>query len=304
MDNDRSQNAGLALGIVTFLIWVLFPLYWNQLSHVDALEILSHRVLWTMPFCAFTMLFMGGFRQIRGLLTDFRTTSMLLMSTTLIAINWGTYIWSVNNGHVLDASLGYFLNPLINVAIGLTVFREKLRRLQWVALGLAALGVLYSTIAYGSFPVIGVVLATTFGGYGALRKKVQVDAVPGLFVETLLLMPFALGFLLWLAHGQGVSFLNVDPRTDILLILGGVVTGIPLLLYVGAARRLAMSTLGMLFYITPSGLFFLAVLFYGEPVSTSKMVTFAFIWVALALFTFDLRQSMRAPKVPPAGAPD
>lgn len=290
---EKTAAAGLIFGLTAFGIWALFPLYWREIEHVDAIEILAHRVLWTVPVCALVLFFRR--KMLAALATFARPKQLLILvvTTVLISTNWGVYIWSVTHDHVLQASMGYFLNPLVNVLAGLTVFGERLRKGQWLAVALAAAGVLYAIAAAGIVPWVGLVLAFSFGLYGALRKLVSVDAVPGLFVETLIMLPVAVGYVVWLEQSGTAQFLNVSWATDIFLYGAGFVTAVPLLCYVAAARRLPISTVGMLFYITPGGLFLLGTLLYGEPVTATDMVTFGCIWSALAVFTIERRRFAR-----------
>lgn len=286
-------RSGYIYGFVAFGIWALFPFYWDELSHVDSYEILAHRILWTLPVSLLVLLYLRDVRSALAALANLRTLAVLAFAASLISFNWATYIWAVTNDQILQASLGYFLNPLVNVLAGLLIFKEHLRPLQWVAVALACAGVLVSAISLGEIPVVGLILAVSFGIYGALRKLLTVEAVPGLFIETLLLAPFALGYLIWLwTIGQGV-FASLSVSTDLLLIGTGVVTAIPLLCYVAAAQRLPISTVGMLFYLTPSGLFVLAALVYDEPITQVDMVTFGFIWAGLLLFTLERQRHAR-----------
>lgn len=295
--DSKEATAGLLLGLLAFGIWALFPLYWHELDHVDPLQVLAHRAIWTVPVCALVLFYRRELLRTFTVLKDLKTVALLVLSTALISTNWGTYIWSVSNDQILQASMGYYLNPLVNVLAGLTVFGEKLRKGQWLAVALAAAGVLYAALAFDSIPWIGLILAFSFGSYGAVRKLVSVEAVPGLFVETLLTLPVALGYLLWLeSQGLGV-FLELGVKTDAFLIGGGIVTAIPLLCYVGAARRLPISTVGMLFYLTPTGLFLMAAFLYGEPVGQGDLITFGFIWAALIVFTLERRHHARRRRV-------
>lgn len=287
----------MIFGLLAFGIWALFPLYWHELDHVDPLQVLAHRAMWTAPVCALVLLYRRELVQAFRAFAHPKTVLLLVLSTTLISVNWGTYIWSISNDQVLQASMGYFLNPLVNVLAGLTVFGEKLRKGQWVAVALAAIGVAYAAFAFDNIPWIGLILAFSFGGYGAVRKLVSVDAVPGLFIETLLTLPVALTYLLWI-ESQGLGlFMELGLRTDMLLIGGGLVTAIPLLFYVAAARRLPISTVGMLFYLTPTGLFLMAAFLYDEPIGQGDLITFGFIWAALAVFTVERRHHARRRRV-------
>ena len=217
-ENQAQTRLGYIYGFIAFGIWALFPFYWDELGHVDSYEILAHRILWTLPVSLIVLLYLRDFSSALAAMMNLRTLAVLAVAASLISFNWATYIWAVTNDHILQASLGYFLNPLVNVLAGLLIFKEHLRPLQWVAVVLACAGVLVSAISLGEIPVVGLILAFSFGIYGALRKLLTVEAVPGLFIETLLLAPFALGYLLWLwAGGQGV-FANLSLTTDVLEI--------------------------------------------------------------------------------------
>lgn len=290
---DRNRAAGYAFALSAFVTWALFPLFWNLLDGVSALEILAHRVLWTLPVCALALLAVRRFAEIRAALSSPRTLLFLGLSTALISVNWGVYIHAVTSGHVLDASLGYFLNPLVNVLAGMLLFGERLRPLQWAAIACAASGVAGAAIAVGEVSWIGLAVAFSFGGYGAVRKLIDTPAIPGLLVETLLLLPLTAGYVIWLGvEGSGV-FLQGDRSVDLLLIASGLVTAAPLMFYVAGARRLPMSTMGMLFYLTPTGLFLLGTLLYGEPVGAGDMISFGLIWLGLAVFSYDLQRYAR-----------
>lgn len=296
-DDTSETTKGYLYGLLAFGIWGLFPLYWHRLDHVDAVEILAHRALWTMPICAIALWWLKGFKDIPILFTQPKTLLLLTLSTILIASNWGVYIWSVNNDVIMQASLGYFLNPLVNVLAGLVLFNEKLRRGQWIAVSLACTGVLVAFIAGEQPPWIGIILAFSFGAYGAIRKMVTVGSVPGLFIETILIAPFAIGYLVWLEINGIGAFTHVNITTDMLLAGAGIMTAIPLFSYVASARRLPISTVGMMFYITPSCLFFMAAYLYDEPVTTIDMITFGFIWAALAVFTIERQHNARKNRI-------
>eukprot|EP00752_Nemacystus_decipiens_P000374 g374.t1 len=290
---DRSRAAGYGFALSAFVTWALFPLFWNLLDGISALEILAHRVLWTLPVCALALIAVRRLAEIRAALSNPRTLLFLGLSTALISVNWGVYIHAVTSGHVLDASLGYFLNPLVNVLAGMLLFGERLRPLQWAAIACAALGVAGAAVAVGEVSWIGLAVAFSFGGYGAVRKLIDTPAIPGLLVETLLLLPLSAGYVIWLGvEGSGV-FLQGDRSLDLLLIASGLVTAAPLMFYVAGARRLPMSTMGMLFYLTPTGLFLLGTLLYGEPVSEGDLISFGLIWLGLAVFTYDLQRYAR-----------
>ncbi len=278
---------GYVFALTAFAIWGAFPLYWNMLAHVDAIEILSHRIIWTLPICIAILLWSKKFKSSLLVFKQPQIILLLCFSTIFIASNWGIYIWAVTNDAVVQASIGYFLNPLVSVMLGLVIFKEKLRLWQWVAIGIACFGVIFAVIYGGQIPFIGMFLAVSFGLYGAIRKFIPVGSVHGLFIETLLISPIAIGYLIWLDINNISSFLNIDIRTDIILIGAGMLTAIPLFSYVAAARILPISTVGMLFYITPSILFFLAIFLYGENVTLSDYIVFGCIWLAIAIFTIE-----------------
>jgi chloramphenicol-sensitive protein RarD len=286
----RERRLGLAAGVAAYGLWGLFPIYLKLLSSVPALEVLSHRVVWALGFLALLAArrgLLGPLRQaFRG-----RVILVLAASSVAIAANWLVYIWSVQKGRILESSLGYFINPLVNVLLGVLVFKERLDRPVVLATGLATLGVGWMTLQSGGVPWIALALASLFGGYGVLRKLAPVGAVVGLVVETLLLAPLALVYLAWSSHAGTLTFLSHGRRLDVLLALSGPVTAVPLLLFVGAARRLPLSILGFLQYLSPSLQFLLAVFVYGEPISRATVMAFSLIWSGLAVL---VARSLRA----------
>lgn len=287
-----ADRAGLFLGIAAYSLWGVLPLYLHLLQSVPALQVLSHRVLWSLLLLAVIVVALRRVRSIAAAARG-RTLLFLVGSAALIAINWLVYIWAVQNAHVLDASLGYFINPLVNVALGMLVLGERLRRWQGVAIGLAAIGVLLLTLHGGGALWIPLALALSFGGYGLLRKVAAIDALGGLTVETLLLGPPALAVLLWAQH-SGTAAFGSSTRIDLLLIAAGVVTATPLLLFAAAAKRLPYATMGLLQYIAPTLQFLEAVLLFGEPVLPVHLATFALIWSGCALYAWDSLRAYRA----------
>lgn len=287
----RSQQGGL-LAVSAFIIWGLFPLYFKLISHIAALEILSNRIIWA-AICLFFLLFI--LKRWHDVLAIFRNPQQimyLVISTLLIVTNWGVYIWSVNSNNIIEASLGYYINPLFNIVLGYVLLKEKLRSLQWFAVFLAAIGVSIQLVTYGEVPWIALTLAVTFGLYGFVHKKVNVGSVPSLFIETIILLPIAFIFLSFLASKNTGPVIWSD-NDWLLLMIAGPVTIIPLLLFTGAAKRLNYSTLGFLQYISPSILFLLALFLYDEPFSVAKLITFIFIWFALFLLTIDMLKNQR-----------
>ena len=284
------DRKGLLLGIGAYASWGVLPLYIHLLRDVPALQLLAHRVLWSLLLLAAIVLLLkrGGamLRAARG-----RTLLYLLASTVMIAVNWTVYIWAVQNDHVIEASLGYFMNPLVNVALGMVVLGERLRRLQGVAIGVAAAGVLVMAVGGGAL-WISLSLAVSFSLYGLIRKLAAIDALGGLTMETLLLAPLCLA---WLVHaGQtGVGSWGQSMSLDALLVLAGLVTALPLLMFAAAARRMPYSTLGLLQYIAPTIQFLMAVLVFGEPLHGAHIVTFALIWAGCALYAWDTVRASR-----------
>ena len=268
-------------------MWGLFPLYWPLLKPAGAVEILAHRIVWSLVATAVLIVVLKRSSRLRVVLATPRTRAILTIAAIVIAVNWGTYIWGVNNDHVVEASLGYFINPLVTVTMGVLVLGERLRRLQWVAMGLATVAVVGLTIEYGRPPWVALVLAFSFGTYGLAKKKANTGAVESLTVETLVLTPVAIGYLLWLM-GQGTSTFGHQGVGHLALIMGtGVVTAIPLICFGAAATRVSMTTLGMLQYLAPTIQFALGVFLFHEPMPAMRWVGFALVWVALAIFTVE-----------------
>jgi chloramphenicol-sensitive protein RarD len=274
--------AGLA-----FVIWGLSPVYWKALVAVPALEITMHRVIWSFLFLICLILLPRRRHEFAAVLKNGRMLSTLLTTAILISGNWFLYIWAVNNNYMLQASLGYYINPLVNVVLGLFFLRERLRKPQILAVLLAANGVLYLTISYGQFPWISLTLALSFGLYGLIRKVAPVGALVGLAVETMLLSPPAVIYLLYLNSQGADNIFRVSLKLDLLLFGCAPLTAAPLLFFTLGAKRLYLSTLGLMQYIGPSGMFLLAVFFYNEPFSTSQFWTFAMIWAALGIYSTD-----------------
>lgn len=283
------RRAGAFFAIAAYGLWGIVPVYWKWLNDVPALELLAHRVLWSALFVAALVVAARKLGAARAALTP-RTLAYLGASTVLIGANWGLFIWSVQTKRILQASLGYYVNPLVNVLLGVVVLGERLRRPQVIAVALATVGVVVMAVQKGSLPWISLVLAGTFAAYGLLRKTAPVDALVGLLVETVLLVPFALAFV-WL-RGSAVG--RSTPSHLLLLACAGPVTALPLLFFTAAARRLPLSTLGFFQYLSPTLQFLLAVMVYGERLTLADVVAFAAIWLALFVFTLG---TTRAPHV-------
>ena len=283
---EQARSGALAAALCYFL-WGLVPVYWKQLSTVDAVELIAHRHVWSLALLAVLMVRTGGFRELSALLRDPRAVGTHLLSGTLLTLNWLVYVWGVNAGHVIETSLGYFLVPLVNVAAGRLVLHEHLRRLQWVAIGLAAAGVALMFWQAGRPPWIALVLAATWGGYSLMRKRSALGAVPGLAAETLLLAPLAVGFLVWREITGAGALDRADVSTHLLILSAGIVTAVPLLLFGYGARRVRLTTLGLLQYLAPTVQLVIGIWVYHEPFTRLRLPGFAFIWAALALYTVD-----------------
>ena len=281
------MHPGIVYAALAFTWWGLFPLYFRIVTTVAPGEVLAHRIVWCLVLL---LAVLGARRQWAWLAAVLRQPKVLgafAASALLLSANWLTYIWSVQNGHVVDASLGYFITPLVNVLLGYSVLRERPRRAQWAALALAGLGVAWMTWQTGRLPWIALLLATTFGCYGLLRKVAVLGALEGLTLETLVLAPLALAALvIWSAYGQA-SFPAPDLRTNLWLIALGPITAVPLLLFAAGARRLSMTTLGLLQYIGPSIQFVLGVWIFREPFTPARLIGFGLIWLALAIYSLD-----------------
>lgn len=285
-DQQRTRQ-GILLAVAAYTMWGIAPIYFKSLSEVSPFEILSHRVVWSFFLLAFLLHMSRGWRKVRDTLTSKPKMLYLVATSILVGANWLIFIWAVNSNHMLDASLGYYINPLINVLLGMFFLGERLRKLQWFAVALAAIGVIIQLIAFGSVPIVAIALAFSFGFYGLLRKKVSLEAQTGLFIETLVMLPIAATYLLFIAD-SATSDLSMNPmQLNLLLVAAGVITTVPLLCFTGAATRLKLSTLGFFQCIGPSLMFLLAVLIYGEAFTSDKAITFAFIWGALVIFSFD-----------------
>ncbi|MBE4582978.1 EamA family transporter RarD [Vibrio navarrensis] len=287
LEEQQRARQGVLLAIGAYTMWGIAPIYFKSISSISALEILSHRVVWSFFLLAALLHFGRNWRTVSAVITNKSKMLYLVSTAILVGVNWLIFIWAVNANHMLDASLGYYINPLFNVLLGMIFLGERLRKLQWFAVALAACGVLVQLVMFGSVPIVAIALAMSFGVYGLLRKKVSVDAQTGLFIETLVMLPAAAIYLLFIASTPTSNLLDNPASLNILLVAAGVVTTLPLLCFTGAATRLKLSTLGFFQYIGPSLMFLLAVLIYGEAFTSDKAITFAFIWGALVLFSFD-----------------
>jgi chloramphenicol-sensitive protein RarD len=287
-----SARAGVAYAVAAFATWGVLPVYYKAVASVPALEVLAHRIVWSLLLLALLISWSRNWRQVRNAFADRRTRAWMLLSSLLVAVNWLIFIYAIAHDQIVECSLGYFINPLVNVLLGTWLLKEHLRPAQKVAVAIAAVAVAGLTISYGALPWISLVLSITFALYALVRKTVKVDAMAGLGVETMLLTPIALGYLFWL-EGKGVGHFGHDTELSWLLVLAGPVTALPLLWFVSGARRLRFSTIGLLQYIAPTLHFLLGVLVYGEPFPPARAAAFVAVWVALAIFTTDGLRSYR-----------
>ncbi|MCK8601610.1 EamA family transporter RarD [Desulfoferrobacter suflitae] len=287
MANAHQSPKGLVCATSAFLIWGASPVYWKTLTAIPAFEILMHRIVWSFLFVLPLVLLQQRAGEFKQVLRTPRILLILVATTFFVSCNWLIFIWAVNSGYVLQTSLGYYINPLFSVLLGMVFLRERLRPLQILALLLAAAGVAYMTLSLGVFPWIALSLAACFGLYGLIRKVAPVGPLIGLTVETLILTPFALGYLIYLYHLGGGAFLRLGLTIDLLLMASALVTALPLLLFNLGAKELHLSTLGFLQYIVPSCFFLFAVFVFLEPISGAQVWTFIFIWTALAMYSAD-----------------
>lgn len=281
------MQSGLLAALGAFFIWGLLPIYWKTLDHVPALQITAHRLAWCCLWVVAVLMLTRGTRWWRALIARPRVMRNLTVSAGFIGINWFVYIWAVNSGHIVETSLGYFINPLVNVLFGVLLFAERLNPRQWSAVTIAAVGVAYMTIDHGRLPWIALTLAGSFGLYSVIRKVTDVDSVTGLAWESMVYLPFVSVWLFWLAsRGEG-SFGQAGLMTDGLLMLAGALTAVPLILFSFAARRVPLSTIGVLQYLAPTLQLGCGTLIYGEPFTRTEAIGFGCIWTALAIYTVD-----------------
>jgi chloramphenicol-sensitive protein RarD len=284
-EGHASLNRGLLFGAATYGIWGLLPLYWRLLDEAGAVEVLAHRFVWTLGIVALLLWVRPRAGWWHALKQQPAALRFLAAAAVVIAFNWYLYIWGVNHERVVETSLGYFISPLITVMVGVVLFRERLRRPQWLALGLAAVAVVWLTVDYGRVPWVAVGLALSFATYGLLKKKAATGAVEGLAVEATIILPVVLGYLVWLELVGRATFGHSGWSTTVLLIAAGPATAIPLLFFAGAVRRIPLTYLGLLQYLTPSVQFILGVFVFSEPMPPARLAGFALIWIALASFT-------------------
>ena len=284
---NNSIDRGVIYGASAYVTWGIIPIFWKFLTHVGAVEIVAHRIVWTLIFAIAALAAWERLPKLWAALRTPRTVMALAVSALLIAVNWGLFIWAVTADRIIDTSLGYYINPLVSFMLGVVWLGERLTKIQLVAIGLAVLGVLNQTLSLGYLPWISLALAVSFGIYGLIRKTVAVESLEGLTIEAILLAPVSLGYIVYLVvSGQG-AFFHVSLNTDLLLVLAGPLTAIPLLLFAAGARLVRLSTMGFLQYLAPSISLVLAVFLYHEPFTQAHAVTFALIWSALALVSWE-----------------
>jgi len=280
------DRRGLAAALAAFFIWGLSPIFFKALGWMSAAEIVSQRVLWSVPLLAIWLALSQGFGGVRAALRSPRLLGLLCFTTLCTGGNWLLYVWAVVHGRTVEASLGYFINPLLNVALGALVLRERLRPLQWLAVAMACIGVVWRVLTLGHLPWIALAVAGTFGAYGLLRKQAPIDAVNGLFIETVIALPVAVGYLLW-ATQHAAQHPPVDALHRLMLPAAGLITTVPLALFASGARRLPLSTLGLAQYLAPTLQFLCAILVLGEALGPGELWSFAFIWAGLAVYSWD-----------------
>ena len=294
----RYQRDGVLAALIAYLLWGVFPVYFKLVQAVPPTEVLTHRIIWAVPFGALILHVRRQWPEVRDVFASPSTLFWLALAALFISANWLIYIWAVQQEEVLQASLGYYINPLMYVLVGVLFLKERLRRAQLVSVLLAAVGVSYLTIMGGRFPLVAVSLALLFTLYGVIRKQVAVGAMPGLFIETLLLFPFALAWLVWMVLSQQAEFAGGSESMSLLLSLAGPLTVVPLLLFAIAARRLTLTVIGFMQFIAPT-LQFIVGIFYGEILTTAHLVCFGCIWAAVAIFSIDAFYQQKGRRVAP-----
>jgi chloramphenicol-sensitive protein RarD len=286
---ERHQTvSGSFYATVAFLIWGGFPAYFKLLDAVPTLELLAHRISWSVVIPLLILFLFRPWKSIIKILKNTRKMKILCLSAMLIAANWYLFIWAATNNHVLDSSLGYFIAPLFSIFLGVIILGEKLRIMQWAALAITVVGVAVLVIQYGQIPWIAILIAITFSSYALIRKVVNVDPITGLFFETTMSLPITVGYLSYLGYMGSGSFISSGVNSSLLLIGTGLISTLPLLFFIASAKRLKLTSLGFFQYLLPTCHFVLAVWIYKEPFSYTQLISFACIWIALAIYTFDI----------------
>ena len=298
------MNKGIAYSFGAYFIWGFFPIYWKLIKHVPALQLLGHRIAWSFIILAILILASGKWTELRSLASNRKTLQIYLAAAILVGLNWFIYVWSVNAGHIVDASLGYFINPLLSVLLGVLFLKERLRSLQWIAVGLAAAGVVSLTIVFGRLPWIALSLACTFGFYGLVKKIAPLSPLHGLTLETGFLFVPALSFLIYQDFAGRGAFLHTGTGADLLMAGAGLVTTIPLLLFASAAQRIPLTMIGMVHYITPICQLLIGVLIYKESFTPARAIGFGIVWLSLIIFGIEslwFHRSLATKPIPELG---
>lgn len=285
---DNGARRGFLLALSAYLLWGFLPLYMKAISHVPAAEVLAHRILWSVPVAGVVLLLMGQLNEIKAAFRNPRILAMAALTAALITVNWGVYIWAVANDHALDAALGYFLNPLFSIFLGAVLLNEKLQKIQYLAIVSVIIGVAILTWQTGGLPIVALALMISWGFYAFFRKTMPIGGAQGLFLEVIILAPVALCYFIYIHWTGAATFLNGDAQTDGLLLMAGVVTAIPLILFTSGAKYLRMATLGIMQYIAPTLIFICAVFVFGEPFDNVKLLAFFFIWAAVFIYTLAM----------------
>jgi len=283
MKND-SNLSGWLIGLSAFVWWGLAPIYFKAVVHVSAMEILAHRIIWSIPV---TLILMLAIKKKILLLTIIKDTKLLLgllVSALLISINWFVFTWAVTNEKILATSLGYFINPIMSILMGVMILGERLTKMQWLAVSFVVMGVANQIFNFGEFPWIALILATSFAIYGFIKKQLKVDSLNGFLLESGLALPFALGYVIWSIINNNAIFFNLNMSTDLLLLASGIITAVPLILFATAAKTIPLSGMGFLQFVAPSLTFVLATQVYAEPLNTEQLISFVLIWVGLAVY--------------------
>lgn len=291
---NEDTAAGFGFALTAYFLWGFLPIYMKILAHVPTLEVLAHRVIWSVPVSLLVLILLGRTADLRAALGSIRHLGMAALTAALISVNWGIYVWSIQSGHALDAALGYYINPLFSVFLGAVLLGEKLSAAQKWAIGLAALAVAVLAVEAGRVPVVALGLTVTWGLYAYFKKQLPLGPNQGFALEVLILLPAALFYALWLAWQGNSMFLQGNPPDDMLLMGLGLVTAAPLMIYANAAKLLRLSTIGILQYIAPTMIFLTAVFWFGEEFGRGKMIAFPMIWIALAIYSFSLVRQARA----------
>ncbi|MFA7362015.1 MAG: EamA family transporter RarD [Candidatus Kapaibacterium sp.] len=293
------MNRGIIYAFAAYAWWGFFPLYWKLLQKVPALQLIGHRIIWSFISLLVVILILKQWKSFRESIFVFKTFRIYLLAAILIGVNWFLYVWAVNAGYIVETSLGYFINPLISVMLGVLFFKEKLKLWQWIPIALAGAGVLYMTISIGELPWIALILAFSFGFYGMIKKIAPLSSLQGLTLETVILLIPALAYLIHSENSGVGAFLHFGLFTDFLIVLAGIITTIPLLLFASAAKRIPLSYIGILQYIAPTIQFLLGIFIFKESFSFNQFIGFLAVWIALIIFGLNSFKSYRAKSVSP-----